>query len=58
MSNLMALHGKEKNGFLLTGGSARVVCKTAEILCDDYLAPDDKAAFFLWKQRCFPSEQA
>jgi len=58
MSNMMALHGKEKNGFSLTGGSARVVFRTSEILCDDTLAPDDKAAFSICKQRCLPNEQA
>jgi hypothetical protein len=58
MSNLMALHGKEKNGFSMTGGSVRVVFKAAEILCDDYLAPHDKIVFCLWKQHCLSSEQA
>ena len=58
MLNLMALHGKGRNGFLTAGGSVRIVFGVSEIPCNNYLAPDDKVAFCLWKQRCLPNEQA
>ena len=58
MSNLKALYGKETNGFSLTGESAGMAVDASEIPWNVTLKHDEKTAFFLWKQRCLPSEKA